>query len=145
MTFTVNDAAMLAYEFHDGQIDKAGKPYIQHPERVAYRVFRSGGTKEQEMAAWLHDVIEDTDASFRTLADRGASAHVLRMVGALTHRHNEPLETYWERIRAEPDAVLVKLCDVWDNLDPQRLCCLDVSAQQRIRNKYGRALIALSK
>jgi (p)ppGpp synthase/HD superfamily hydrolase len=145
MTFTVNDAAMLAYEFHDGQIDKGGKPYIQHPEQVAYKVFRSGGTKEQEMAAWLHDVVEDTEATFVGLAKRDVPAPVLAMVISLTHIRNEPLQTYWDRIRCKPDAVLVKLCDIWTNLDPQRLSYLSDDTQRRLRNKYGRALIALSK
>jgi hypothetical protein len=67
------------------------------------------------------------------------------MVISLTHIRNEPLQTYWDRIRCKPDAVLVKLCDIWTNLDPQRLSYLSDDTQRRLRNKYGRALIALSK
>ena len=144
MTFTVDDASQIAYVWHDGQLDKGGKPYIQHPERVALSVFQAGGTEEQEMAAWLHDIIEDTDVTGEMLIAWSVPWDVLQMVHALTHQPNERNSIYYERIRGVPDAVLVKLCDIWDNLDPTRMCYFDDATQQRLRNKYGQALIALS-
>jgi (p)ppGpp synthase/HD superfamily hydrolase len=44
----------------------SGDPYIVHPERVAYGVFLSGGNDNEIMAAFLHDVPEDTQ---KTLND----------------------------------------------------------------------------
>ena len=37
------------------------EPYIVHPEEVAKLVTRYGGTENQIAAAWLHDVVEDTN------------------------------------------------------------------------------------
>lgn len=56
-------AEQIAAAAHDGQVDKAGQPYIAHPARVAARV---AGDERAVAAAWLHDVVEDTDV---TLAD----------------------------------------------------------------------------
>jgi (p)ppGpp synthase/HD superfamily hydrolase len=142
--FSVTDAALLAIEAHEGQVDKAGIPYIRHPERVALAVWKAGGTEEQEMAAWLHDAVEDTDATYRSLNDAGVPWDVLVIVKALTHLQGEPNVDYWKRIKARPPAVLVKLCDIHDNLTPARMFYLDSKTQNRLRIKYGNALIALS-
>ena len=51
----------LATIAHRGQVDKAGKPYIDHPRRVAGRL--AGGPRYTLAAAWLHDVLEDVPPS----------------------------------------------------------------------------------
>lgn len=40
-----------------------GEPYWKHPEEVAQIVAQRGGSAEQIAAAWLHDTVEDTDAT----------------------------------------------------------------------------------
>lgn len=46
---------------HDGQIRKyTGEPYINHPVSVAAYVHELGGDKTMQMAALLHDTLEDT-------------------------------------------------------------------------------------
>ena len=127
---------------HAGQLDKSGEAYIEHPRQVAQLVERSGGTAEQFMAALLHDVVEDTDVTLADLDEFGAD--VLEMVDALTHRSGERNADYYGRIKRTPAAVLVKLCDIYDNLDPARLHDLDEATQARLRTKYGKALVALS-
>lgn len=53
--------AQLAEEAHRGQVRKYhGRPYIEHPMRVANRVMMLDGVPEAIVgAAWLHDAIED--------------------------------------------------------------------------------------
>ena len=136
---------MLAISLHGMQLDKAGRPYVEHPMRVATSVALSGGTPVQEMAAWLHDVLEDTDATVETLCSYDVPWQVIDIVEALTHLPNEPNVTYWNRIAETPYAVLVKLCDIYDNLNPARMCYLDEATQKRLRTKYGMALVSLSK
>ena len=47
----VEAAKALATRAHSGQTDKAGLPYITHPERVAGRL----DTLEEQVVGWLHD------------------------------------------------------------------------------------------
>ena len=52
-----------------GQVRKyTGERYIQHPCAVVNLVLSVPHTEEMIAAAWLHDVVEDTEAS---LADIG--------------------------------------------------------------------------
>lgn len=65
-------------------------------------------------AAWLHDIIEDTDTSLEEIADKFGD-NVEEMVSLLTDKHGRNrmerhLRTY-HMIRRDPDALLIKLCD----------------------------------
>ena len=142
VTDEVLRAHALATRAHAGQLDKSGEAYIDHPRRVARLAGRSGGTTEQIVAALLHDVVEDTDVTLADLDEFGAG--VVQLVDALTHRNGEPNADYYDRITRTPAAVLVKLCDIYDNLDPTRLHRLDEATQARLRIKYGVALVALN-
>ena len=56
----------------------------------------------------------------------------------------EQKEDYWGAIAENRFATLVKVCDIYDNLDPRRMCYLDEDKQKRLRAKYGRALQVLA-
>lgn len=66
MIYTVltNKALRIAYEAHQGQVDKAGLPYIFHPFHLAEQMTDEIST----CVALLHDVAEDTDVSLDELA-----------------------------------------------------------------------------
>ena len=58
----VTEAKDVATAAHEGQMDKAGSPYIGHPGRVAGHVTRHAAAEDLEAAqavAWLHDVVEN--------------------------------------------------------------------------------------
>lgn len=57
----VERAKELAHRAHAGQVDKAGRPYIEHVARVAAAV---ADDPLAEAVAWLHDVLEDCDPEF---------------------------------------------------------------------------------
>ena len=59
-------AIAIAYQAHDGQIDKAGKPYISHPLTVMAQM----DTIESKIVAVLHDAIEDSDLTIADLATK---------------------------------------------------------------------------
>ena len=101
-TDELNQIIRLATTLHAGQSDKSGRPYIGHAERVADMVRNSGGTWVQEQAAWLHDTIEDTQATAQYLLGRGVPGAVVNIVEALTHDKNEPNIEYWQRIVRTP-------------------------------------------
>lgn len=78
----------MAYAIHMhrsiGQTRKyTGDPYEVHLARVASRVESAGGTKEMVAAAWLHDVVEDTDATHRDIETRFGD-QVARLADELT-------------------------------------------------------------
>ena len=56
---------------HRDQVRKGSSiPYVTHLLGVASIVGESGGSEDEVIAALLHDAIEDTDATYKTLADR---------------------------------------------------------------------------
>ena len=67
-----------------GQMRKySDDPYIVHPIRVATTVAKFGGTDEMIMAAYLHDVVEDTGVSIEDILDMFGSV-VAVIVDGLT-------------------------------------------------------------
>ncbi|MDR3068023.1 MAG: HD domain-containing protein [Cellulomonas sp.] len=131
-------ARQIATRAHAGQRDKAGHPYLGHPARVADRVAASGGDERAVAAAWLHDVLEDTDTTADDLLDQGVLADVVAAVVALTHTADEPPERYFARINADPLALQVKHADLADNTDPARTAELDATTAARLAAKYVR-------
>ena len=128
----------IAVEAHVDQTDKIGRPYIEHPRRVAQRVRDAGGNPEQVAAALLHDVIEDSALTADDLRARGIPDTVIGAVEALTKRDGEPYEEAVARAARHPLAALVKRCDVADNSDPQRLAEIeDVATRRRLEQKYA--------
>jgi guanosine-3',5'-bis(diphosphate) 3'-pyrophosphohydrolase len=103
---TIEDAIAFAARKHKGQPDKAGKPYIWHPLRVALQL----DDERAQLAAVLHDVIEDSGATIRELARRGVPADVLRAVSHLTKRPGEKNKylQFIRRVKRDPIARLVK-------------------------------------
>ena len=138
------NAETLAWHYHSGQVDLIGEPYWEHLCRVATLVERAGGSSDQIEAAWLHDSLEDTKATPGALLANGVSGPVVGLVCVLTHNNNEPYVSYIERVKACPDAVLIKLCDLYDNLDPVRMSRVDPAKRLRLLKKYGGAIARLA-
>ena len=114
---TIERAIEIAANSHAGQRDKAGQPYIFHPLRVMFRV---DGEHEQ-MAAVLHDVVEDTAITIDDLAREGFPPEVLRAVEALTKLPGETRLEAAARAAADPVARKVKLADNAENMGLSRI------------------------
>ena len=116
---TLERAIAIAAEAHAGQKDRAGAPYILHPIRLMIQM----DTEDAMMAAVLHDVVENSTWTLDDLRKEGFSNEVLNAVDSLTHRDKEG-EDYWDyiqRAKSDPIAIKVKLADLEDNLNPDRL------------------------
>ncbi|MFF2193399.1 HD domain-containing protein [Streptomyces sp. NPDC058157] len=137
-SLTLTEVEALARSAHEGQTDKAGRPYAEHLAAVAEGVRLRGGTAAQQAAAWLHDSVEDDALSAGQLAAAALPQEVKDMVMALTKRAGEPVEEYTARILATPGAVLVKEADLAHNADPVRLSVLDAPTRDRLTAKYAR-------
>lgn len=136
MSSIVERARRVAERAHAGQVDKAGAPYITHPERVAARV---SGDPAAEAVAWLHDVVEDCDVTPDDLRAHGFDEDVVTAVEALTFLDGDDRDAYYARIAANPLALTVKLADLADNSDPARLSRLDGATRARLERKYAHA------
>ncbi|MFJ5551744.1 HD domain-containing protein [Streptomyces sp. NPDC093225] len=143
---TLAEVERIARTAHEGQTDKAGRPYAEHLAAVAAGVRERGGTEEQQAAAWLHDAVEDAALSSRWLESAALPDEVKAMVLAVTKRPGEPVEEYAARILATPGALLVKEADLAHNADPARLAVLDGATRDRLAAKYAgvRALLGLT-
>ncbi|MES5821116.1 HD domain-containing protein [Streptomyces sp. RG80] len=144
-TLTPAEVETLARTAHEGQTDKAGRPYAEHLQAVADGVRARGGDAEQIAAAWLHDAVEDDALSERWLQEAALSRRTKDIVLAVTKRAGEPPEAYAARILATPGALLVKQADLAHNADPARLAVLDEFTRKRLTEKYARmrALLGL--
>jgi hypothetical protein len=145
LTGLLNLADRIAEAVHQGQLDKAGAAYIDHPRRVAQRVAARGGTVEQQAAALLHDVLEDTETTHEQLRAAGIPDVVIAAVVALTKVDRESYEQAVERAASDRVARLVKRCDIEDNTDPVRLVLLDPPTRQRLVARYRSALTILDR
>jgi len=66
----LDNALELADEKHKGQKRKSGKPYIAHPVAVADILIDLGVDYTAVAAAFLHDVVEDTDVTAQELKEK---------------------------------------------------------------------------
>ncbi|MFJ2890784.1 HD domain-containing protein [Streptomyces sp. NPDC087305] len=142
---TEAEVETLARAAHEGQTDKAGRPYAEHLQAVAEGVRLRGGDAEQIAAAWLHDSVEDDALTERWLREAALSRRTKDIVLAVTKRAGESPEAYAERVLATPGALLVKEADLAHNADPARLAVLDGPTRRRLTEKYARmrALLGL--
>ncbi len=114
---TIDKAIQIAVTAHAGQIDKGGEPYILHPLRVMLRM----NTEEERIAAVLHDVVEDSEFTFESLATEGFSANVIFALEALTKLPGETRIEAAHRAAQHPLARRVKLADNAENSDLSRI------------------------
>jgi hypothetical protein len=136
----VEQAIELATRFHEGAVDKAGRPYIGHILRVVDAV----NTHEEKLAAAMHDLLEDTPLTSRHLSCAGSPPDTTLAVEALTRVPGERYEEFCQRAATHPVARVVKLADVADNADEGRLALLAPAEAARLRTKYQRARSILS-
>lgn len=137
------DAVDLARFAHRNQFDKAGLPYFDHPLRVLANVQAMGARPFVQMAAILHDVVEDTPFSIDMLRTLGFSEPVLILVDLVTRKDDVPPEAYYAAIKQNQDAAMIKAADIRDNTSEWRLSYLDDKTQTRLRAKYAQALVQI--
>lgn len=134
----VDRAFEFARRMHADQVDKAGRPYVLHLTRVWGRVVVAKGDEEVQVAALLHDILEDTEVTQEDLFAR-YGARVTAIVLCLTRRP-EVVETYQEyilRVAEDGEARLIKMADIMDHLDHKK----DIPAT--LVERYEKALAIL--
>lgn len=135
----LTQAIHLAISYHKGQVDKAGKPYIEHPLRVMNAV--EGET--EKIVAVLHDTLEDTSISLEEI-EAGFGSEVAAAILAVTRNKDEDYFDFIRRVKGNAISTKVKIADLQDNMNLSRLPV--VTEQDRLRtSKYEKALTALLK
>ncbi|HEX8720186.1 MAG TPA: HD domain-containing protein [Pyrinomonadaceae bacterium] len=139
-TATLEDAVSIAALAHRGQKDKAGAHYLLHPLRLMLRM----NSEAAMMAAVLHDVVEDTAWTIEQLREQGFPGEVLEAVECLTRRGGESYEEFIGRVQKNQVAREVKVADLEDNMNIQRIGQISAKDLERLE-RYHRAWCALTK
>lgn len=147
----IERARRLAAVAHRGQFDKGHRPYFEHPQRVATYMQLTGlwcGLEPEEqfdgiVAAWLHDVIEDTSYTVGDLKKMGFSARSIEIVVLLTRTKAVSADEYYALIADHKIARAAKWADMIDNTDPTRLAKLPEVTSDRLTEKYDRGAACL--
>jgi (p)ppGpp synthase/HD superfamily hydrolase len=115
----------LAIARHAGQCrpNQSREPKINHIEEVAQLVKESGGNQDEVAAAWLHDIVEDTDTTTDEIEELFGD-EIAQLVDGLTdppefsslplgvRKHQQA-----QRLLSKSDGVRrVKLCDQISNV-----------------------------
>jgi (p)ppGpp synthase/HD superfamily hydrolase len=137
------EALKHAVKAHAGRVDKCGQLYILHPIAVAEAldaaVFSLFDRREREtmiVAAFLHDVWEDTDYNWHN----GNLSRVEQIVlEGITQADGEPYAAYIERVATNPLTATIKLADLWHNLQPERQACLPEKERTSLEARYLKA------
>jgi (p)ppGpp synthase/HD superfamily hydrolase len=138
---TVEETDAFAARCHEGQVDKAGQPYIEHQRAVAAALVEHGD--EAVMAGLLHDVVEDCGVTLDQLRAMGYPERVVAAVDSVSHRDGEAYLDAIRRAAADPLGRLVKLSDNATNGSEERLALLDEATADRLRTKYAKARAVL--
>lgn len=136
--------ADLAAALHDGQFDKGGTAYFRHVQAVGLALTSFG--PHAVAAGYLHDVIEDTEATADTLLeDHGIPAEVVHAVRFVSRNLYADDLTYMDMIRSIATegpyiARLVKIADNAHNTRVDRVIPdMDEEFLAFSRKRYARA------
>ena len=100
-------------------------PYIVHPEAV-YNILRSLGVYDDTLlkSAWLHDVIEDTSATFEIIKDKFGIdvANLINEVSSDDEIKEKKKYLLAKMLKMSDEALTLKLADRLDNVKCSLLC-----------------------
>jgi hypothetical protein len=139
----VQVAKGIAVMAHEGQqyLSDPPRAYISHVQQVVNMVSMFTDDPDTLAAAWLHDVLEDTKVTVNVLREFGVSDNVIHYAAMLTRQKGRtpaervPYFEYIKRIRGEPAARIVKLCDLAANLQAK--------PPESLAGRYVKALFIL--
>ena len=154
----LENAELFAKSKHAGKLKKSGTTYSIHLENVVNRL-KSLGVIDEEIlcAAWLQDILEETNTNFDELFEKfGRRIAVLTLsltktkfvidtdddsTLSLTKKRAIPekqrQKEYSVRIKeSDTDAKLIKLCDISANLGDLKKQKISKTKKRRILKKF---------
>lgn len=137
-------AFSLAVQFHDGSVDGAGEPYLNHLTTVSDSASRtdlsalgSDDSWRRRIVGILHDIIEDTDCTPDVLRENNIDEDIIQSVVAITHTKGESYADFVVRVSKDNIAKSVKIADLEHNLDVRRLKEMSDYVLTRIRKYWA--------
>ena len=137
----VEKAYDFAIKAHEGQLDKGGKPYIEHAIYVASNFLDD---EKARIVAVLHDVVEDTMYTIEDIAAEGFEESILEALRVITKDENMDYMDYIEQVSSNEIASKVKMIDLKHNMDITRISNPTDHDFRRVE-KYKKALVYLEK
>lgn len=120
----IDAAEYFARGAHLGQ-KHGDRPYYTHPRNVA-QIIKEWALDEERFdtpllmcGAWLHDVIEDTPATYQDILQlfgREVAELVWAVTDELGRNRKERKERTYPKIFATPESTLLKLADLYSNV-----------------------------
>ncbi len=143
MKHNLNKMLVLVTTEFDGIYDKGGVPYVLHCLKVMH--YLKSDDEELQQIALGHDLIEDRKhVTYALLREMGFSERVIAGICAMTKVPGETNDEYMTRIKANPDAIRVKLADLRHNSDIRRLKGVTEKDIKRIE-KYHKMYLELKE
>ena len=137
----VERAYRFALKAHEGQLDKGGKPYIDHVMYVAGKFVNDYALR---IVAMLHDVVEDTEYTIEDIESEGFSKNIIEAIRVITKLDDMDYMDYIEYVSSNELASRVKIEDLKHNMDITRLSDPTDYDIRRVE-KYKKALEYLEK
>ncbi len=105
-------------EKHKNQYRDENTPYWTHLMMTAIYCIENGGNKEQVIASLLHDILEDTEVKFDELKQLfwEKVANLVRLVSFSVDWKKIEDEIYYENLRKNKEAILIKWVDRLSNI-----------------------------
>jgi len=140
------EAVLLAESVHRHQYDLGGVPYLRHVAMVGFSLLPD---VEAAIVGLLHDTLEDVLEANRAATSlaimRGFGPTVRAAVLALTRKQPTSYPVYIRHVKRNALARRVKLADLRNNLDPERLRLAATRGADvdRLKSRYIAALKVL--
>lgn len=145
-TTQIQLAVSVATEAHWNQEDKTGHPYIFHPLRVGMKLyFKYPLQQDLIVAGFLHDVLEDTDVSYKELQEL-FGGRVADLVQFVSKPKGMDYSFYINQLikTNDQDVIKLKYFDMRDNIERLRFI-KEEQTQKRLIKKYMLNFSKLSK
>jgi len=142
------NAKKIAKSAHEGQVDKAGKPYFEHVQTVselASEIILSWNEEyddflfQAKIVGYLHDVMEDTSHTIDDLRKLELPSECILAIDTLTKRKGQDYNNYLSKVKLDKLAIVVKIADLTHNSDLSRLDSITPADLAR-HEKYIKAI-----
>lgn len=133
-------AKLLVLLVFKDKTDKSGNNYIGHLNRVSEFM----NDDDSKAAALLHDLVEDTSFTFEDLKILDFSNSIIEVIRLLTNNLNS-YKDFIERIINSDNLVAkrIKIADLLDNMNINRIIDVKKEDFDRIKNKYIKSYLLL--